>query len=67
MNCTEKKVYTVMEIVDMLGISRSVAYSLVRNNPPFRVLKIGDTYWIPKESFDRWFETGNPGMFSEKD
>ena len=56
----EAKVYTVQEITGMLAISKNAAYQFVRDNPPFRVLKIGDTYRIPKESFDRWFETGNP-------
>lgn len=56
----EAKVYTVSEITGMLAISKNAAYQFVRDNPPFRVLKIGDIYRIPKESFDRWFETGNP-------
>lgn len=47
-------VYTIKEIQEILGLSQGAAYRLVTHNPPFRVLKIGGTYRIPKEGFDAW-------------
>ena len=56
----EPKVYTVSEIQELLGIGRSAAYEYIKKvekeNKPFRVIKIGNTYRIPKESFDKWLE-----------
>ena len=50
-------VYTVAEIQAMLNISKELAYRFVgkayQSQDPFIVLKIGTTYRIPKESFDR--------------
>lgn len=54
------KTYSVEDIQKMLGVGRSVAYSFIneayRNKAPFRVLKVGVQYRIPKSSFDRWLE-----------
>ncbi|MDE5556923.1 MAG: helix-turn-helix domain-containing protein [Ruminococcus sp.] len=49
-----KQVYTVAEIKEILGISKNAAYNFIRYNPPFRVVKIGETYRISKASFDKW-------------
>ena len=50
-------VYTVAEVQTMLNISKELAYRFVgkayQSQDPFIVLKIGTTYRIPKESFDR--------------
>lgn len=48
------KVYFVEEIQNILQISRTTAYTLVKKEPPFRVINIGNSYRISKESFDRW-------------
>lgn len=62
----ESKVYTVTDLVNMLGISRSKAYEFVRDaykkNNSFRVIKIMGSYRIPKESFDRWLEGENDNV-----
>lgn len=54
----EAKTYTVTDIQNLLGISRTKAYYYIKtvyvNKGPFRVLKIGDSYRIPKENFDKW-------------
>lgn len=56
-NKAEAKVYTVNEIMVMLSLSKAGAYNFIKNNPPFRVFKIGDgAYRIHKKSFDDWFE-----------
>ncbi|WP_330652054.1 helix-turn-helix domain-containing protein [[Clostridium] symbiosum] len=58
----EKIVYEVKDIQNLLGIGRNTAYEFIRQaykeNGPFRVIKIGDSYRIPKESFDRWINSG---------
>ena len=48
------KVYTVKEIMEILNISRTSAYNLVKNDPPFVVIAIGHTIRVPKEGFDKW-------------
>lgn len=52
---TEKKTYTVPEIQDILGISSSTAYLLIKKNL-FRVVKFGRTVRISKRSFDAWLD-----------
>ena len=48
-----KKIYSVNEIQDILGICKSSAYALVKRQE-FHSVKIGDTYRISKISFDEW-------------
>ena len=54
----ESKVYTVNDVMDLLGIGRSAAYEYIKKveeqKEPFRVIKVGKSYRIPKESFDKW-------------
>ena len=54
----EPLAYTVSDIITLLQISRAAAYGLVakayQTGLPFRVVKIGDTYRIPMQSFDDW-------------
>lgn len=53
-----KKVYSAEDIQMLLGIGRSKVYEFLddvnKKQEPFRVLKIGRIYRIPKESFDKW-------------
>ena len=51
-----KKTYTVMEIAEMLGIGRTAAYNLVKENH-FKVVKIGAAIRVSKKSFDDWLDT----------
>ena len=53
-----KKTYTVAEIADMLGIGRTSAYNLVKENH-FKVVKIGASIRISKKSFDDWLDKLN--------
>ena len=53
--CYEKRTYTVDEIQDILGISRTSAYNLVKKNY-FRCVRIGGTIRISKKSFDEWLD-----------
>lgn len=51
----EKRVYTVDEVMDILGIGKNAAYNLV-NSGVFHVVKIGGHYRISKKSFDKWLD-----------
>ena len=47
------RTYSVQEIADILRISRSKAYELCLN-PEFKVIRLGRTIRISKQSFDDW-------------
>ena len=51
---TMKLVYTVEEIARMLAISLRSAYNLCNNTTEFRVLRVGGSIRVPKDSFDAW-------------
>lgn len=50
---TEKRTYTVDEIMDILGICQTTAYSLIKQNL-FHSVKVGHSIRISKKSFDDW-------------
>lgn len=52
----EKRTYTVDEIQNILGISKSTAYSLVKNNE-FKSINVGRHIRISKKSFDEWLDS----------
>ena len=47
-------VYTVEEIAQMLAISLRSAYNLCNSTTEFRVLRVGGSIRVPKNSFDAW-------------
>ena len=51
---TTKLVYTVKEIAQMLAISLRSAYNLCNSTTEFRVLRVGGSIRVPKDSFDAW-------------
>ena len=51
----EKRVYTVDEIQDILGVSRTTAYQLVRSKV-FHSVRVVGQYRISKKSFDKWLD-----------
>ena len=51
---TAKLVYTVEEIARMLAISLRSAYNLCNSTTEFRVLRVGGSIRVPKDSFDAW-------------
>lgn len=57
---TDKKVYDVEDIQRLLEIGRSKAYSYLdevyQKQEPFRVIKIGKLFRVPKQSFDNWLD-----------
>ena len=51
---TTTLVYTVEEIAQMLAISLRSAYNLCNSTTEFRVLRVGGSIRVPKDSFDTW-------------
>lgn len=49
----EKMVYSIQEVAELLGISKSYAYELVRNGT-IPALVLGKKRLIPKEKFAEW-------------
>ena len=49
----EKLVYSIQEVAELLGISKSYAYELVRRGT-IPSLKLGKKRVIPKEKFKNW-------------
>ncbi len=56
----EKLVYTVMEMKEALGISRTAAYELV-NRADFPTLRIGTRIYVPVEGLREWVNRGGAG------
>ncbi len=54
---SEKRAYSVDDIMAILDISRSSAYILIKKNF-FRSFKIGKQLRISKTSFDEWLDKG---------
>uniref|UniRef100_UPI004026B573 helix-turn-helix domain-containing protein n=1 Tax=Candidatus Fimivicinus sp. TaxID=3056640 RepID=UPI004026B573 len=54
----DKQVYSIEDIQQMLGIGRSKIYSFIeevnKKQEPFKVIRIGRIYRIPKGPFDKW-------------
>ena len=52
--------YDVEDLQNLLGIGRTRAYQLVKEayekQQPFKVIKLGKLYRIPKKPFDDWME-----------
>jgi excisionase family DNA binding protein len=51
----QKRTYTVEEIQNILGISRSSAYNFVKKGY-FRIVRVGGSIRISKKSFDSWLD-----------
>lgn len=56
----EQRVYSISDIQEILGVSRTKAYEYIKKvyheKKPFRVIKVGGNYRIPKSGFDKWLE-----------
>lgn len=49
----DKETYRPKEIMKILGLSKNTVYALLKSGA-FPVHRIGRTYRIPKEGFDKW-------------
>ena len=54
LKCVNGTLYTVEEIAQMLSISLRSAYNLCNSTTEFRVLRVGGSIRVPKDSFDAW-------------
>lgn len=54
----DRRTYTVEEIAGILGIGRTSAYSLVKEEH-FKVVRIGNAIRVSKKSFDEWLDSLN--------
>ena len=52
----QRRVYTVKEIAEILGISKNAAYDLVKSENGFVTVRIGKTIRVPIEPFDEWLK-----------
>lgn len=56
----QAKVYDAEDIQQILGLGRSKTYEFLgevnKKQKPFRVIKIGRIYRIPKDSFYKWID-----------
>lgn len=52
----DKKTYSVLEIADILQISKSKAYELCKD-ADFKVVRLGRSIRISKASFDAWLDS----------
>ena len=52
----EKRTYSIEEIQQILDISRSTAYLLIKRKL-FKSVKVGKQIRISKKSFDEWLDT----------
>lgn len=48
-------VYRVEEVAQLLAISNRAAYNLCNSTKDFKVLRIGTSIRVSKQSFDDWF------------
>ena len=52
----EKRAYSIEEIQQILDISRSTAYLLIKRKL-FKSVKVGKQIRVSKKSFDEWLDT----------
>lgn len=54
----EPKFFSVAEISNLLGLSRSRTYELICSEDcPFKAVKIGKRICVPANSFYKWYES----------
>lgn len=53
----ERLTYTVAETAKVLGISRPLAYKLVKEREGFPVIKLGKRMFIPRKGLEDWLLT----------
>ena len=51
----EPLVYRVEEVAQLLAISNRAAYNLCNSTKDFKVMRIGTSIRVSKQSFDDWF------------
>ena len=54
---TDKLTFSIAEVAQILGISKSYAYEMAQARR-FPVRQVGDRVLVPKKEFLAWFESG---------
>ena len=54
-NIPQPRTYTVEDIAKILGIGRTSAYSLAKEEH-FKIVRIGNAIRVSKKSFDEWLD-----------
>ena len=49
---------TAQDIQEMLQLGENKTYEFLKDNPPFRVVRIGNQLRIPAQSFWKWYIEG---------
>lgn len=61
------EVYEATEIQKILKVSKTSVYKFLSDvyakQSPFRVIKIGTLYRVPKHEFDKWLYGGENGTY----
>lgn len=57
-NSPVKRTYLVEDIAEILDVSKSSAYGLVKQGH-FKIVRIGTSIRISKKSFDEWLDSQN--------
>lgn len=59
----ETQVYLASDIQRALSLGRSKTYQFLdevyKNQGPFRVIKVGKLFRVPKKSFDEWINAAD--------
>ena len=58
----ECRVYVTEDLMQLLGVSRSVAYCLV-NRQDFPSIRVGRKILIPRDAFEKWLEVQTEDAF----
>ena len=53
---------SVKQLVDLMGVSDSTIYELIRDEKDFPVLRIGKRIVVPKEELRKWISTHTKGV-----
>ena len=53
---TERAVYTVVEVAQLLSLSRGTAYALVRDGT-IPALRLGSRWVVPRSRFHAWLDS----------
>lgn len=53
-----QRTYTAAQVAEILGVSLRKAYDLCEKATEFKVIRIGKSVRVHKESFDKWFDEG---------
>ena len=54
-----KPLLNIKDVQAILGVGRTSTYAFIKNNPPFRVVRINNSIRIPSRDLFLWRENGD--------